>query len=144
MKALIINGPNLNLLGKRNKAHYGDLTLDKINQLIANTFNFIDFDFYQTNHEGLIIDLLQNLQDYDFIVLNAGAYSHTSIAIRDALELVNIPIGICHLSKVSARESFRQVDLLKEHATAYQEGKKENSYIEVINDILKIINKKGN
>lgn len=142
MRGLIINGPNLNMLGKRNNNHYGKLTLEVINKLIIDTFPEVEFDFFQTNHEGVIIDLLQNLVDYDFLILNAGGYSHTSIAIKDALELVPIPIGICHLSKISDREAYRKIDLLKEHATAYQEGKQEQSYIEVIKDILKIINNK--
>lgn len=144
MRGLIINGPNLNMLGKRNKDHYGSLTLDEINNLIINKFNDISFDFYQTNHEGEIIDLLQNLVNYDFVVLNAGGYSHTSVAIKDALELVNIPIGICHLSDISKREPFRQVDLLKDSADVYIKGLQEKSYIETIKKLLKIIGKKEN
>ncbi len=141
MKALIINGPNLNMLGRRNKNLYGSLTLEEINQLIINTFPQVHFDFYQSNHEGEIIDLIQNIEGYDFLVINGGGFSHTSVAIRDALALLTIPIGVCHLTDITKRESFRQIDLFKDVGDYYIFGEKEKSYIIVIEQIIKMFEK---
>lgn len=140
MKAIVINGPNLNLLGKRNKEHYGSLTLEEINNIIKSTFPNIQFTFFQTNHEGVIIDMLQNLKDYDFLLINPGAFAHYSLAIKDAFELVKIKKGVCHLSNITKREAYRQVDLLKDLADIYVSGLKENSYlvaIKKLNNLLK-------
>ncbi len=136
MKALIINGPNLNMLGKRDKNHYGDLSLEMLNKKIVEHFSKISFDFFQSNHEGEIIDLIQNIKDYDFLIINPGGLAHYSVSLRDAFEMVKIPKGVCHLSNLSKRESFRQIDLLKDLADEYVSGKKENSYLEVIEKIV--------
>lgn len=135
MKALIINGPNLNMLGKRNLNHYGSLTLEQINSLIQKEFPDIVFEFFQSNHEGVIIDKLQNLKGYDFLIINPGAFAHYSVAIRDAFELIKIKKGVCHLSDILKREDFRKVDLLKDLADVYVSGLKENSYIKAIKQI---------
>lgn len=137
MKGLIINGPNLNMLGLRNQAHYGSLTLDEINQLIMDTFEQIDFDFFQSNEEGHIINLLHHTSDYDFVLINPGAFAHYSIAIRDAFEIIDIPKGVCHLSDISKRELFRQTDLLENLADIYVTGLKEQSYIKAIEQLNK-------
>lgn len=139
MKAIIINGPNLNLLGKRSEEHYGSLTLKEINNLIKATFPEIEFAFFQTNHEGVIIDMLQNLQDYDFLLINPGAFAHYSLAIKDAFELVNIKKGVCHLSNINQRESYRQVDLLKDLADIYVVGLKEKSYLKAIEKLINLL-----
>lgn len=138
MKALIINGPNLNMLGKRSKEHYGFLTLVEINNLIKMKFEKIDFTFYQTNHEGGIIDRLQDLNGFDFVLINPGAYAHYSYAIKDAFELVSIKKGVCHLSNIETREDYRKRDVLKELADVYVCGLKENSYIEAIKELINL------
>lgn len=139
MRGLIINGPNLNMLGLRNKFHYGDLTLDAINQLIMDTYLEIEFDFFQSNIEGHIINLLQNTTDYDFVLINPGAFAHYSIAIRDAFEIIDIPKGVCHLSDISKRETFRQIDLLECLSDVYVTALKEQSYISAIKELIKKI-----
>ncbi|PNR97518.1 type II 3-dehydroquinate dehydratase [Petrotoga olearia] len=106
---LIINGPNLNMLGKRPKDIYGNETYEdlknQINQFTQN--NSIDVEFFQSNSEGQIIDRIQKL-DFEALIINPGAYTHYSYAIRDALEIVNAPKVEVHLTNIMARESFRQ------------------------------------
>jgi len=106
---LIINGPNLNMLGKRPKDIYGTETYEdlknQINQFAQN--NSIDVEFFQSNSEGQIIDRIQKL-DFEALIINPGAYTHYSYAIRDALEIVNVPKVEVHLTNIMARESFRQ------------------------------------
>lgn len=110
MKIAIINGPNLNFLGIREPNIYGLQTLEELIIGLQNGFPTIDFSFFQSNHEGEIIDAIQGsfMDQYDGIVINPGAYSHTSIAIADAIKSVGIPTIEVHLSNIAARESFRQ------------------------------------
>lgn len=136
MKILIINGPNLNMLGKRSENHYGKLTLDKINSLIQTLYQDINFEFYQSNHEGEIIDKIQTAFDYDALIINAAGYTHTSIAIRDALEILTIPKVSVHLSNYLEREDFRKVDYIKDVVDKVFYGKKEVSYFEAIDYII--------
>ena len=131
MKIAVVNGPNLNMLGKRNPSHYGKFTLDDLNLLLEKTFPKIEFSFFQSNHEGAIIDYLQGV-DVDGIIINAGAYTHTSIAIRDALESIMVPKVEVHLSNIYEREAFRQTNYIKDVVNASFFGKKEQSYIEGI------------
>lgn len=109
MKLLIINGPNLNLLGKRNPEIYGETSFDEY--VRSKSVNNCEIDFYQSNIEGDIIDRLQNAQVYG-IILNAGGYTHTSVAIRDAVEAISTPVIEVHISNISARESFRHDSLI--------------------------------
>lgn len=136
MKALIIHGPNLNMLGKRDKSLYGSLTLEEINSLIKKTYKEINFNFYQSNHEGDIIDLLHNSASYDFLVINPGGLCHYSVTLRDAFELASIPKAVVHLSNIKTREPFRQIDLLESLANVYVSGLKEKSYLKAIKEIL--------
>ena len=110
MKILVINGPNLNLLGRREKEVYGDVTLDEINETLKKHFPKIDFHFFQSNTEGEIIDELHTAIDSDYVgvVINPGAYSHTSIAIRDAIAALDRPVVEVHLSNLHKREDFRR------------------------------------
>lgn len=110
MKILIINGPNLNLLGKRNPDVYGSKNLDDLKQLLQDEFQEHSFEFLQSNHEGEIIEAIQNStqNDIEAIVANFGGYSHTSVAIRDALELISIPKIEVHISNIHAREEYRE------------------------------------
>ncbi len=115
MKILIINGPNLNLLGEREPNVYGHKSLEEINVFIADYFKRVDLDFFQSNHEGEIIDKIhQARQFYDGIVINPGAYTHYSLAIRDAIEAVAIPVAEVHISNIDDRESFRRTSVISE------------------------------
>lgn len=136
MKALILNGPNLNMLGKRDQTHYGSLTLDALNKHIKDTFPDVSFDFFQSNHEGDLIDKLQAYKSYDFIIINPAGLTHYSVSLRDAFELVLIPKGVVHLSDITQREAFRKQDIFKELSDVYVYGKKENSYIEAIQILI--------
>ncbi len=121
----IIHGPNLNMLSKREPSLYGSLTLDEINNLIlkkAHSLN-VSVDFFQSNVEGDIVSKIQNLYgESDGIIINAAAYTHTSIAIRDALLAVNIPFVEVHLSNVYKRESFRHFSYLSDVAVGVIAG----------------------
>ena len=108
MKALIINGPNLNLLGKREPGIYGDESFDQILKALKGDFPSATIDFFQSNIEGELIDRLQEADGrYDGIILNAGAYTHTSVALGDTIRAINTDVIEVHLSNVFAREEFR-------------------------------------
>lgn len=115
MKIMIINGPNLNMLGIREKNIYGTFTYEDLCKYIETYPNYkekdINFTFLQTNHEGEIVDYLHKAytEKYDGIVLNAGGYTHTSVAIHDAIKAVSIPTVEVHISNIHAREEFRKV-----------------------------------
>lgn len=110
---LIINGPNLNLLGTRETGIYGKMTLSEINSLISEKFSdVIKPEFFQSNAEGDIIDFIQNNRNSDGILINPGAYTHTSIAIRDAIASVDLPAVEIHLSNVHSREEFRSRSII--------------------------------
>lgn len=111
----VIHGPNLNLLGTRETNHYGTKTLDAINKDVQRAFaKRATLRFFQSNHEGAIIDSIHNAHDSQGIVINPGAYTHTSYAIRDALTAVNRPTIEVHISNVHAREAFRRHSVISE------------------------------
>lgn len=113
MKILVLNGPNLNLLGERKKEEYGDLSLSDINSDLEETFPDHAFTFIQSNHEGDLVDAIQAAKSrQDAIIINAGGYSHTSVAIRDAVEATPITAVEVHVSNIAGRESFRHDSLL--------------------------------
>lgn len=133
MKVLVINGPNLNMLGRRPKEHYGSLTLNDINELIKKENNgYFELEFYQSNYEGDIVTKIQESLECYAIIINPAAYTHTSVAIHDALEMFNGIIVEVHLSKVDEREDFRKVNFVRDLASAHFSGKYENSYIDAI------------
>lgn len=137
MKLLVINGPNLNMLGRRESTHYGTLTLTDINtKLIEKADGRAEMEFFQSNHEGAIIDRIQQASGFDGIILNAGAYTHTSIAIRDALLTVKIPFVEVHLSNVYAREDFRHKSYLSDIAKGVVAGFGWMSYILALESFL--------
>ena len=119
-KILIINGPNLNLLGKREPSIYGISSLHDLQAMLVEEFTpkNVDLTFFQSNHEGNIIDIIHNADTYKGIVINAGAFTHTSIAIRDALSGMKIPFVEVHISNVYAREDFRHHSYLSAIAKA--------------------------
>lgn len=115
----VVNGPNLNLLGEREPALYGSESLAEIERRCVTRADALglDVDFRQSNHEGELVTMVQELRHSAGVVINAGAYTHTSIAIRDALALVTGPIIEVHLSNVHAREAFRKRSYISDVAT---------------------------
>lgn len=111
MKIYIINGPNLNLLGKREADVYGKVSFDDFFKELSGKFPGLELSQMQSNHEGEIIDALQSA-NVDGIILNAGGYTHTSVAIRDAVAAISIPVVEVHISNIAGRESFRHESLI--------------------------------
>jgi len=110
---LILNGPNLNLLGKREESIYGSKSFEDFYVELDSKFDTISLNYLQTNYEGELITQIQNLKNkYDGIIINAGGYTHTSVAIRDAIKSTVIPIIEVHISNIADRESFRHDSLL--------------------------------
>ncbi len=115
MKIIIINGPNLNLLGVRQPDVYGDRTFEDYLAELKTTFPHVDIDYYQSNVEGEIINKMHEVGfSYDGIVLNAGGYSHTSVAIHDAIASITTPVVEVHISNIYAREEYRRHSLLSD------------------------------
>ena len=114
MKILIINGPNLNLLGTREPQHYGTGTMDSVLDALKSQYPRVEFDYYQNNVEGFLIDRLHKTleQPCDGVVLNAGGYTHTSVALRDAIAAIKVPVVEVHISNVHRREEFRHRSLI--------------------------------
>ncbi|MCP4649924.1 MAG: type II 3-dehydroquinate dehydratase [PVC group bacterium] len=144
-KILIIHGPNLNLLGEREPDVYGTVNLENINQQAiewGNTHS-IDIDTFQSNHEGEIVDQIGKAKDtYDVIVINPAAYTHTSVAIRDAISAIGIPTIEVHLSNIHAREEFRHVSTVAPVSRGQICGFGIKSYILGLEAALSIINEK--
>ena len=139
MKILVINGPNLNLLGKREESEYGNFNLKDLENTITTEFPEHDFSFFQSNLEGEIVDSIQNAPDqFEVIIINPGGYTHTSVAIKDALEIIDIPKIEVHLSQVSNREEYRQVMITTKSADGYISGFKEKSYLAAVYLLTKI------
>lgn len=139
MKILVINGPNMNMLGIRETAIYGSGTYEELLQKIQAYCDEkgIEVTFYQSNHEGALVDRIQQAywEKMDGIVINSAAYTHTSIALLDAVKSVCIPTVEIHISKVERRESFRQVSYIREACIGTVTGKGFDGYLEGI-DIL--------
>ena len=129
---IIINGPNLNLLGEREQSQYGSITFDQLRKNClskAKEFNF-NLEFLQSNIEGEIVTAIQNAKDkFDGIIINAAGYTHTSIAIRDALDIYKKPIIELHISNIYKREEFRHKSLISAIATGGIFGLGDNGYI---------------
>ncbi len=113
MRIQIINGPNLNLLGKREPSVYGNTSFEDYLQDLRRAYSEVEISYFQSNVEGELIDKIQEVGfDVDGIVLNAGAYTHTSIALLDAIQAVSAPVVEVHISNVHAREEFRHVSMI--------------------------------
>lgn len=124
-KILVIHGPNLNMLGMREPEIYGHQTLEEINNTLQAQAEQLRLkvETFQSNHEGEMVDRIQQAHDaYDGIIINPAAYTHTSVAIRDALSMLAIPIVEIHLSNINKRESFRHTSLIADIATARISG----------------------
>jgi 3-dehydroquinate dehydratase-2 len=130
MNIAVINGPNLNMLGKRDASQYGIATLDEIQTGLKDQFPAHQFTFFQSNLEGKLTGFIQSLVegDADGLIANFGGYTHTSVAIRDALELLTIPIVEVHLSNIHAREPFRENSLTGAKADGIITGFGKESY----------------
>tara|TARA_Y100000741_G_C18197019_1_gene536002 strand:+ start:360 stop:803 length:444 start_codon:yes stop_codon:yes gene_type:complete len=141
-KILIINGPNLNLLGNREITYYGDTTLEKIKTICEehSKKNQLECFFYQSNHEGEIIEKIQLVdKDFDGIIINPAAYTHTSIAILDALRTTSKPKIEVHISNIYAREDYRRKSITSEAVNGVICGFGENGYILAIDAINNLI-----
>ena len=113
MKILIINGPNLNLLGKREPAIYGSETFEDYFKTLKEKFASVTLEYYQSNHEGELVDKLHEVGFfYDGVIMNAGAYTHTSVALADAIKGIETPVVEVHISNVHQREEFRHKSYL--------------------------------
>ena len=119
MRVIIINGPNLNLLGKREKSIYGDISFEVYFERLKETFSAIKLEYYQSNVEGRLINKLQEVGfSYDAILLNAGGYTHTSVALADTVAAIETPVIEVHISNIYAREEFRKKSLLSPNCKA--------------------------
>jgi len=129
MKVMIINGPNLNLLGKREEAIYGNISFDAYLLTLREEFNDISIDYFQSNVEGELINKLQEVGfSYDYILLNAGGYTHTSVALTDCVKVIETPVIEIHISNIYAREEFRRKSLLSSNCKAVICGLNLDSY----------------
>jgi 3-dehydroquinate dehydratase-2 len=143
MKILVINGPNLNILGRRQAKHYGSLTLAKINNLLKIEAKKLkcSLEFFQSNHEGALIDFLQKkAKSADGILINPGALTHYGYSLYDALVDTKLPTVEVHLSNIKKREeSWRRKSIMKPIAIKQIAGKKEKSYLDGLKYLVKNI-----
>ncbi len=139
MKILVINGPNLNMLGQREKSLYGKLSLQSIEEEIKKSAGNNEVLFFQSNHEGHLIDRIHKAfnENVEAIIINAGAFTHTSIALRDALLAVAIPFIEVHITNVYSREDFRKKSYLSDIAVGLITGFKVDSYLMALNYFIK-------
>lgn len=138
MKILILNGPNLNRLGTRKPEIYGSRTMAQILLEIQRNWPDVHFVYKQSNHEGDLIDWIQEPNGVAGIVLNAGGYSHTSVALRDAVEESEVPVVEVHISDIHAREPFRNTDLLADVCARTIMGHGTDGYKEAVEHILSL------
>ena len=138
MKILILNGPNLNRLGTRKPEIYGSRTMAQILLEIQRNWPDVHFVYKQSNHEGDLIDWIQEPNGVAGIVLNAGGYSHTSVALSDAVEESEVPVVEVHISDIHAREPFRNTDLLADVCARTIIGHGTDGYKEAVEHILSL------
>lgn len=139
MKILVINGPNINMLGIREPEIYGKATYQDLCNYIKDAASTLGVDaaFFQSNHEGAIVDAIQDAYGmYDGMVINPAAYTHTSVAILDAVKAVGIPTVEVHISDVSEREDFRQVSYVRKAAVATVMGRGFDGYVDAMKILL--------
>ena len=141
MKILVLNGPNINMLGIREPHIYGSNTYENLVKKIQDHCDkkCVEVSFFQSNHEGALIDEIQKayFDKIDGIVFNPAGYTHTSVAILDALKAVSIPTVEVHISKVEDRDSFRQISYVREIAIKTITGKGFDGYIEAVDELIK-------
>lgn len=142
MKILILNGPNLNLLGTREPEIYGEHTLSDLEKLCRDKAEALDWDvdFKQTNHEGQLVEWVQSaLKGYDGLIINAAAYTHTSIALHDALKALSIPIIEVHISDPKKREEFRHISYVEPLASDVIVGQGVQGYILALEKLHEVL-----
>ena len=143
-RILVLHGPNLNLLGTREPEIYGSTTLDDINEMIAERAAEVGIEtaFYQSNHEGDLVDAIQQANHkFDFIIFNAAAFTHYSIAIRDAIAAIDVPVIEVHLSNIHQREEFRHTSVLAPVAMGQICGLGVESYLAALEAIIYKLNR---
>ncbi|MFL2889079.1 MAG: type II 3-dehydroquinate dehydratase [Candidatus Pelagibacter sp.] len=141
-KIIIINGPNINLLGEREQSQYGSITFDKLREICLEKSKELDLntEFVQSNIEGELVTIIQNsIKKFDGIIINAAAFTHTSVAIRDALDIFKKPIIEVHISNIYKREEFRQKSLISDIVTGGIFGLGAESYILAIISMQKLL-----
>ena len=141
-KIIIINGPNLNLLGEREQSHYGSITFEKIRENCIQKSKDLNLslEFVHSNVEGELVDLIQDARNkFDGIIINAAGFTHTSVAIRDALDIFKKPIIELHISNIYKREEFRQKSLISDIATGGIFGLGADGYILAIISMQKLL-----
>ena len=141
-KIIIINGPNINLLGEREQSQYGSITFDKLKEecLVKSKELGLSTEFAQSNVEGELVNIIQNAREkFDGMIINAAAFTHTSIAIRDALEIFKKPIIEVHISNIYKREEFRKKSLISDVVTGGIFGLNADGYILSIISMQKLI-----
>ena len=147
MKILIINGPNLNMLGIREPSHYGSETYtDLCKRLEVHAKKLgVEIEIFQSNHEGALVDKIQEayFEKSDGIVINPGAYTHTSIALRDALSAVSIPTVEIHISAVETREEFRRISYVRDVCIKTITGHGTDGYLEALDFVLDYVKKEN-
>jgi 3-dehydroquinate dehydratase-2 len=142
MRILVLNGPNLNLLGVREPGIYGNGTYKDLEELIKKHAREIgvQVDIRQTNHEGTLVEYIQSALDgFDGIVINPAAYTHTSVAILDAAKTVKLPVVEVHISDVSKREDFRQISYIRAACIKTIAGHGFNGYLEAMDELVKAV-----
>ncbi|MEO9483864.1 MAG: type II 3-dehydroquinate dehydratase [Ekhidna sp.] len=138
MKILILNGPNLNLLGKREPEIYGSKSFEDFFEELKSQFESHSMEYFQSNHEGALIDKLHAVGfSYDGIVFNPGAYTHTSIALRDAIAGIDAPVFEVHISNLAAREDFRQTSYVKDVCAGSINGMGLEGYVVAMEELIK-------
>ena len=143
-RILVLHGPNLNLLGTREPEIYGSTTLDDINEMIAERAAEVGIEtaFYQSNHEGDLVDAIQQANHkFDFIIFNAAAFTHYSIALRDAIAAIDVPVIEVHISNIHQREEFRHTSVLAPVAMGQICGLGVESYLAALEAIIYKLNR---
>lgn len=142
MKILVLNGVNMNMLGKRNADYYGSDTLAELERKVTEyaTQRSVSVVCAQSNCEGKLVNMLQQA-DCDAVIFNAGAYSHYSYALRDCIECIDVPVIEVHMSDVYNREDFRKVDVLRDVCAGYCYGKGIQSYFDAVDCAINLIKK---
>ncbi len=145
MNILILNGPNLNLLSQRDKSNYGNKDFNIILEELKKEFPDVIFSYFQSNSEGELIDKIQKAsKNYDGLIINPGGYAHTSVAIKDALEICKIPKVEVHLSNLAKREDFRQNLLTASSCDGYISGLKDLGYYLAVIAIKRLNSERSN
>ena len=146
MLIYVINGPNLNMLGIREPEHYGRTSYKDLCTMVEEHAKKLGIECrtFQSNHEGALVDVIQNayFEKADGIVINPGAYTHTSIALLDAVKSVSLPTVEVHISRLESREAFRQVSYIREACVKTVSGKGLDGYIEAIDLLYNLIGEK--